>query len=82
VVVALAGYPKAAARAIFSTRRRTLAKKGGLDSTLIERIREHLGSSYDFDFSAALSPHQNLQYLAGMLHYAKLRAALLEQYDV
>lgn len=83
VVVSLAGYPKAAAEAIFTkARRKDIAQKGGLDHPLIERIRNHLGGSYGFDFPAALSPHQNLQYLAGMLHYAKLRAALLHEFDL
>jgi hypothetical protein len=83
VVVALAGYPRPAAEAIFNkAHRKNIAKKGGLDRALIERIRGHLGGSYGFDFPAALSPHQNLQYVAGMLHYAKLRAALLQEFDL
>jgi len=83
VVVSLAGYPRAAAEAIFTkAQRKKLANKQGPDDTLIRRIREHLEGSYGFDFSAALSSHQNLQYLAGMLHYAKLRAALLEEFDI
>ena len=83
VVVSLAGYPKAAAIRIFTkAQQKDIAKKGGLDHALIRRIRDHLEASYGFDFSAALSPGQNLQYLAGMLHYAKLRAALLEEYDL
>jgi hypothetical protein len=49
---------------------------------VIRDIREHLEASYGFDFSIALPPVQNLQYLAGMIHYAKLRAALLEEYDI
>jgi hypothetical protein len=83
VVVSLAGYPRSAAEAIFSkAQRKNIAEKGGLDNVLIQRIRNHLGGSYGFDFPAALSPHQNLQYLAGMLHYAKLRAALLQEFDL
>jgi hypothetical protein len=83
VVVSLAGYPKEAAAGIFSAPQvKKKAKAGGLDQELIARIRQHIERSYGFDFSAALSPRQNLQYLAGMLHYAKLRAALLEQFDL
>jgi hypothetical protein len=83
VIVSLAGYPKAAARAIFTGKqRREIARRGGLNQSVIRRIRSHLESSYRFDFSTALSPDQNLQYLAGMIHYAKLRAALLEEYDL
>ncbi len=83
MVVSLAGYPKPAAEVIFAKPQgKKRAFKRGLDYSLIERIRQHIASSYGFDFSASLSPRQNLQYLAGMLHYAKLRAALLEQFDV
>ncbi len=83
VIVSLAGYPKPAASAIFAGRRRKeLLRQGKLDEAAINRIRAHLVASYGFDFSTALSPDQNLQYLAGMLHYAKLRAALLEEYGL
>lgn len=83
VIVSLAGYPKPAARAIFAGRQgKDLLRKGKLDGVIINRIRAHLEASYGFDFPAALSPDQNLQYLAGMLHYAKLRAALLEEYGL
>ena len=82
VVVSLAGYPRAAAEAIFTQAQRNKIAKRGLDDFLIQRIRDHLGGSYGFDFPAVLSPHQNLQYLAGMLHYAKLRAALLQEFDL
>jgi hypothetical protein len=83
VVVSLAGYPRSTAEAIFSkAQRKNIAQKGGFDHALIQRIRDHIGGSYGFDFPAALSPHQNLHYLAGMLHYAKLRAALVQEFDL
>lgn len=83
VIVALAGYPKDAAKTIFTAKeRKDIARRGNLNNAVIGRIRSHIESSYRFEFSKALSPHQNLQYLAGMLHYAKLRAALLEEYDL
>jgi hypothetical protein len=83
IVVSFAGYPKPSAQAIFTkARREEMSNQQGLDEALIQRIRDHLERSYGFDFSAALSPHQNLQYLVGMLHYAKLRAALLEEFDL
>jgi hypothetical protein len=83
VIVSLGGYPKAAAKTIFTReRRKRIARTGAIGQTEIGRIRSHLEASYGFDFSTALSPDQNLQYLAGMIHYAKLRAALLEEYDI
>jgi len=83
VIVSLAGYPKRSAKTIFTKgQRKALAGKGSLDQPAIERIRAHLKASYGFDFPTALSADQSLQYLAGMIHYAKLRAALLEEYDL
>ena len=83
VIVSLAGYPKTAAKAIFGGRRhKGSASRGRLDHAVIGGIRKHLEGAYRFDFSTTLSPAQNLQYLAGMIHYAKLRAALLEEYDL
>jgi hypothetical protein len=82
-VVSLAGYPQAAAAQIFSKPLlQKISCKDGLDQNLITRIRQHIERSYGFEFSDSLSPRQNLQYLAGMLHYAKLRAALLQEFDV
>jgi hypothetical protein len=83
VIVSLAGYPKPAAKAVFTRgKRKDIARQGTLNGAMIRRIRTHLEHAYGFAFSSALSPDQNLQYFAGMLHYAKLRAALLEEYDL
>lgn len=82
VMVALAGYPKLAAERIFTKRTRRSSARTAPDPAVIQCIRTHLEKSYGFNFSANLSPQQNLQYLAGMLHYAKLRAALLDQFDI
>lgn len=82
-VVSLAGYPQATAAKLFTQAlAEKTSSKGALDQALIARIRKHIERSYGFEFSASLSPRQNLQYLAGMLHYAKLRAALLQEFDV
>jgi Arc/MetJ family transcription regulator len=83
VIACLAGYPKAAARAIFEkSQKKDGVKRGHLDDGVFQAARGYLKECYGFDFSAKLSPHQNFQYLAGMIHYAKLRIALLEEYDV
>jgi hypothetical protein len=80
VVVSLAGYPKPAAEKIFKRRERS--NKAGIPMNSIQRVRDHIRASYGFDFSTALTPGQNLQYLAGMVHYAKLREALLEEFGI
>ncbi len=45
-------------------------------------VREHLRSRYGFDFTAVLPPAQKLHYLTGMIHYAGLREAVLEEYGL
>ncbi len=83
VIACLAGYPKAAARAIHeNSQPRNGAKRGHLDDGVFQGAHSYLKECYGFDFSAKLSPDQNFQYLAGMIHYAKLRIALLAEYDV
>jgi hypothetical protein len=83
VIASLAGYPKAAARVIYEkSPPKDGVKRDRLDDGVFQGVRGYLKGCYGFDFSAKLSPDQNLQYLAGMVHYAKLRIALLEEYDV
>jgi hypothetical protein len=83
VIVSLAGYPKPAARKVWGkTQPEEGAGKEELNDGVIHGIRTYLKECYGFDFSAKLSPGQNLQYLAGMIHYAKLRIALLDEFDV
>jgi hypothetical protein len=83
VIVSLAGYPKPAARRIWGKTQPTEeAAKDELNDAVIQGIRTYLKECYGFDFSSKLSPDQNLQYLAGMIHYAKLRIALLDEIDV
>ena len=52
------------------------------NDTVFSAIRRHMKKSYGFDFSSKFPPGQNLQYLAGMIHYAKLRIALLQEYGI
>jgi len=83
VIACLAGYPKAAAKAIHEKgQQKDGVKRGQFGDGVLQGVRGYLKECYGFDFSAKLSPDQNFQYLAGMIHYAKLRMALLEEYDV
>ena len=82
IIVSVAGYPQEAAAAILP---RDKAKDGSpkdLNDAVFRAVRRHLKKAYGFDFSTKLLPGQNLQYLAGMIHYAKLRIALLQEYGV
>jgi hypothetical protein len=46
------------------------------------RVRNYLQSRYGLNLDARLPAHKKLPYLAGMIHYANLRRALLNEYDI
>ncbi len=84
IIVSLAGYPKPMARQIFAApvRKGLMPDLGVPSGKVFEAVREHLRSRYGFDLAAVLAPDRKLHYLTGMLHYARLREALLAEYDV
>jgi hypothetical protein len=83
-LVSLAGYPNPLARKIFSGQSSfgVTAPTRSLTEDTVLGIREHLEKWYGFDFPARMSPVQRLRYLCGMIHYAKLRWALLTEYKI
>ncbi|MGO9058427.1 MAG: hypothetical protein ACLQU2_13745 [Candidatus Binataceae bacterium] len=82
IIVSLAGYPQETARTMLPAIKPSDGSRKGLNDAVFSAIRKHLKKSYGFDFSSKLLPGQNLQYLAGMIHYAKLRMALLQEYGI
>jgi hypothetical protein len=84
VIVSFRGYPAALARKIFKTSWDwgLVARAGGLNGEMFGQIRAHIRDFYGFDFSPSVSARQNLHYLSGMIHYAKLRWALLAEYGL
>ncbi|MGO9604448.1 MAG: hypothetical protein ACLQAT_13840 [Candidatus Binataceae bacterium] len=52
------------------------------NTTLLENAAGHLRREYGFKFSSALSKKQSESYLFGLIHYAKLRKACLEEYGI
>jgi len=82
VIVSLAGYPQEAAKAMLPSVRPKDGSQKGLNDAVFITVRKHLKNAYGFEFSSKLLPSQNLQYLAGMIHYAKLRIALLQEYGI
>jgi len=57
-------------------------RDGQLADQAFTRIREHVRELVGFDFGASLPAGQSFNYLTGMIHYAKLRWALLVEYDL
>ncbi len=80
LVMVLGGYPRPIAQHLFG------GGSSGRDvfeiGELIAKARRHLRTVADFDLSPEASAVENLHHLAGMIHLAKLRAALLREYDI
>ena len=80
MVRVLAGYPRATAQRLF----------GGSDVSALSRdanrlvavARPHMRSMMGFDFQSRFSPRENLFYLGGIIHVAKLRTTLLSEYGI
>ncbi len=84
VLVSLAAYPEPVARRIFSKSWSggLVARAQHLTAETVEDICRHLKQGYRVDFTRSGQPRRDLTYLAGMVHFAKLRWALLAEYDL
>ena len=83
VLVSLGIYPQPMARKMFpQNRRRKAAENTDSAPTEGSAILEHLTNQYGLTFNNKLSVSQRFQYLAGLLHYTKLREALRDEFDV
>jgi hypothetical protein len=84
VVVSLAAYPEPLARRLFAQPWDwgLVGRAGMLPDQAFARIREHVRQSCGIDFKASLPLGQSFNYLTGMIHYAKLRWALLAEYEL
>ncbi|MHB8384459.1 MAG: hypothetical protein ACYDC3_19215 [Candidatus Binataceae bacterium] len=78
LVMVMGCYPRRAAEGLFK------ATAGGKRATeqLPARVRDYVRSVTGFDFSRAESAVKNLYTLGGMIHVAKLRLALLQEYAI
>jgi hypothetical protein len=84
VMVSLSGYPAEAARKIFATEWNwgLVARAQNMTDEAFEDVRNHLKKAYGFDLMERLPADRRLHYLLGMIHYSKLRWALLAEYDI
>jgi hypothetical protein len=84
VMVSFAGYPASAARKIFQQPWDwgLVARAKNLTEAALKEVRGHLRKVYGFDLMERIPANQRLHYLSGMIHYAKLRWALLAEYDL
>jgi hypothetical protein len=83
-MVSIAGYPKRIARKIFATPWEwgLVAKAKDVTEAALSEVRSHLKKAYGFDILEGVPESQKLHYLSGMIHFARLRWALLAEYDI
>jgi hypothetical protein len=80
MVRVLGGYPQSIAKRLF----------GGPDieesrqdaDLLVSKATSHVRAVMGFEFRSRRSPRENLYYLGGMIHTAKLRTTLLSEYGI
>jgi hypothetical protein len=80
MLVSLVCYSHSAAKRLFGP----LLRKGSAENIHMsfQSARTHLNSVWGLNFDKQIPATQNLHYLAGMIHFAKLRLALLAGYDI
>jgi hypothetical protein len=81
ILVSLGIYPQPMARRIFGESAR---KKGEttVDKDQRERLLKYFSTQYALTFDRKLPYDKQLQYMAGVLHYTRLRAALHQEFDI
>ena len=81
-MVALAAYPEPVARKLFGHNAGSPSLRADAHTICFSDVRAHIRKQCGFDLPAAVPTEQNLQYLAGMIHYSLLRQALVTGYGV
>ncbi|HVA81794.1 MAG TPA: hypothetical protein VNF29_12785 [Candidatus Binataceae bacterium] len=84
VMVSFAAYPEPIARKIFAVPWRwgLVAQAKDLTEAALAEVVGHLKRFYGFNLMERIPAPQKLNYLSGMIHFAKLRWALLAEYDI
>jgi hypothetical protein len=80
-LVSLGVFPGKTAREMFEVEKTPSARAKPAEPAFA-RVRNYLQSRYGLNLDARLPAHKKLPYLAGMIHYANLRKALLDEYDI
>lgn len=85
VVLSLIAYPAPVAKKIFDNPWKwgALANPNPLSDKVFAQVSEHFRVRFGVILSTAdLPPRRKLNYLAGMIHFAKLRGTLLAEYGI
>ena len=85
LLVSLGVFPSGIARKIFTESQpkrspRTAAEE--LSNSVFSTVLKYMGAHYGLKFGGQPSSSKELQYLAALIHFAKLRRALLTEYDI
>jgi len=85
LLVSVGALPADTARRIFGAARdgkRIGGPNQELANASSQEMLKYFRIRYGLDFTANLSARGKLQYLAALIHYTKLRQALMDEYDV
>jgi hypothetical protein len=85
VLVCLGMYPEASARKIFLTPHKGKPSKSApaeFPDSVATTVLEFMQSRFGLNFGPQMASTKRLQYLAAVIHFAKLRRALLTEYDI
>jgi hypothetical protein len=85
LLVSLGMYPQPLALASLKEMRKVSRARKKEPIRLEDRFNDVLtycSNRYGLKFDSKISPANRLQYLAGLVHYTKLRQALLDEYDL
>lgn len=80
-LVSLGIFPKKVARKMFEIERKPSEPEKPAVSAF-SGVGNYIQSRYGFSIDARLPVQKKLPYLAGMIYYANLRKALLDEYDI
>ena len=82
ILVSLGIFPQIVARECFENARKDSRGRGSKSSSGVMAAVAYIANKYGFNADPRLSAEKRLQYLAGVLHYARLREALLREFGV
>jgi hypothetical protein len=85
ILVSLGAFPEAIARKIFlhpAKSKPAEAADRELNDSVCATVLKYLEGCYGLSFGQPLPITKKFQYLAGLIHFAKLRRALLVEYEI
>jgi len=85
ILVSVGVFPEEVARKIFLPPSKGRLEKGSikeLPNSVSAAVLNYFEVRYGLSFSEPLASSKKLQYLAAVIHFAKLRRALLTEYDI